>query len=285
MVGTGQSGRQIAEDLHLAGRRGAPRGRQRPALRAASTAAATSSTWLHDMGYYEHAGRTSTRCSEGVRAQANHYVTGRDGGRDIDLRAFARDGMTLYGRLTRPRGRRRLRFGADLTREPRPRRRRRREHQRHASTSTSPPSGIDAPAEERYAPVWEPRGRARSSLDLGGRRHHHGRLVASASRRTTAGSRCPVFDGRGYPGAPPRRHRRARPATSSACRGCRRGAPAGSSGSPTTPSSSPGRSSRHARSSPPDAGTTTPWVRTAARRPSSTMPTESTSMTTASTRP
>ena len=38
--------------------------------------------------------------TEAVRHKTNHYVTGRDGGRDIDLRAFARDGMVLPGRLT-----------------------------------------------------------------------------------------------------------------------------------------------------------------------------------------
>jgi putative flavoprotein involved in K+ transport len=34
-----------------------------------------------------------------VRRKANHYLTGRDGGRDIDLRRFALEGMRLYGRL------------------------------------------------------------------------------------------------------------------------------------------------------------------------------------------
>ena len=36
---------------------------------------------------------------EGVRDNTNHYVTGRDGGRDIDLRKSAAEGMQLYGRL------------------------------------------------------------------------------------------------------------------------------------------------------------------------------------------
>ena len=36
----------------------------------------------------------------GVRRNANHYVTGRDGGRDIDLRKFAAEGMRLYGHVT-----------------------------------------------------------------------------------------------------------------------------------------------------------------------------------------
>ena len=35
----------------------------------------------------------------GVREKTNHYVTGRDGGRDIDLRKFALEGMKLYGRF------------------------------------------------------------------------------------------------------------------------------------------------------------------------------------------
>ena len=56
----------------------------RRALRAA-IAARTWSTGCHLMGYYdlpvhEHPLR------EGVRDKTNHYVTGRDGGRDIDLR-------------------------------------------------------------------------------------------------------------------------------------------------------------------------------------------------------
>jgi len=97
VVGSGQSGAQIAEDLHLAGRKvhlavgNAPRCarfyRGRDVV-----------TWLADMGYYdmsvdEHPLR------EGVRDNTNHYVTGRDGGRDIDLRKFALEGMQLYGVL------------------------------------------------------------------------------------------------------------------------------------------------------------------------------------------
>jgi putative flavoprotein involved in K+ transport len=35
-----------------------------------------------------------------VRDNTNHYVTGRDGGRDIDLRRFALEGMQLYGLLS-----------------------------------------------------------------------------------------------------------------------------------------------------------------------------------------
>ena len=102
VVGTGQSGCQIAEDLHLAGRRvhlavgGAPRTARR--YRGRDVVA-----WLEDMGYYslpvhEHP------LKDRVRAKANHYVTGRDGGRDIDLRQRALEGMRLHGRLVGLRG-------------------------------------------------------------------------------------------------------------------------------------------------------------------------------------
>ncbi|WP_428486187.1 MSMEG_0569 family flavin-dependent oxidoreductase [Rhodopila sp.] len=111
VVGSGQSGCQIAEDLHLDGRKvhlvvgGAPRCprgyRGRDAV-----------DWLADLGQYDlpvdqHPLR------EKVRRKANHYLTGRDGGHDIDLRKFALDGMRLYGRLTDVADGR-LRFANDL---------------------------------------------------------------------------------------------------------------------------------------------------------------------------
>lgn len=97
VVGTGQSGAQIAEDLHLAGREvhlcvgDAPRCARRYRGRDVVT-------WLEEMGHYdlpidEHPEGTA------ARKEANHYVTGRDGGHDLDLRAFAAEGMHLHGRL------------------------------------------------------------------------------------------------------------------------------------------------------------------------------------------
>ncbi|GLK73148.1 MSMEG_0569 family flavin-dependent oxidoreductase [Ancylobacter dichloromethanicus] len=97
VVGSGQSGAQIAEDLHLAGRKvhlavgNAPRCarfyRGRDVV-----------TWLADMGYYDMPVEQHP-LREGVRDNTNHYVTGRDGGRDIDLRKFALEGMELHGVL------------------------------------------------------------------------------------------------------------------------------------------------------------------------------------------
>ncbi|MEJ5913634.1 NAD(P)-binding domain-containing protein [Pseudokineococcus sp. 1T1Z-3] len=99
VVGSGQSGAQVAEDLLLAGRQvhlslgSAPRVARR--YRGRDCVA-----WLADMGVYD-AGVGTTAGGLAKRESTNHYVTGRDGGRDIDLRAHARDrGLRLHGRLT-----------------------------------------------------------------------------------------------------------------------------------------------------------------------------------------
>jgi putative flavoprotein involved in K+ transport len=95
VVGTGQSGCQIAEDLLLAGRKvhlsvgNAPRCARR--YRGKDVV-----EWLHDMGHYELS-VDEHPSKEQVRSKTNHYVTGRDGGRDIDLRDFALRGVSLYG--------------------------------------------------------------------------------------------------------------------------------------------------------------------------------------------
>ncbi len=97
VVGTGQSGCQIAEDLHLAGKQvhlcvgGAPRSPRR--YRGKDVV-----DWLDQMGYYDLSIDQHPQ-KDKVRTNANHYVTGRDGGRDIDLRQFALEGMQLHGRL------------------------------------------------------------------------------------------------------------------------------------------------------------------------------------------
>ncbi|MCU1691443.1 MAG: monooxygenase [Frankiales bacterium] len=152
VVGSGQSGAQIAEDLHLAGRRvhlclgDAPRVARR--YRGKDVVA-----WLDEIGYYATtADQRTTR--DGEAARANHYVTGRDGGRDIDLRAFARDGMQLYGQLTGLTDGQ-LRFRSDL----------RRSLDSADETSEAvkdlvdkfvAEQGLDVPTEPRYVPVWQP---------------------------------------------------------------------------------------------------------------------------------
>ncbi len=161
VVGSGQSGAQIAEDLHLEGRRvvlavgGAPRVAR--FYRGRDCVA-----WLHDMGHCdrpvgEHPAGAATR------DKTNHYVTGRDGGRDIDLRAFARDGMELYGRLLDVRGEQMvfaptLRSSLDAADRV-------SEGIKDAIDKYIEQHDIDAPAERRYVPVWAPEAE-RTELDL-----------------------------------------------------------------------------------------------------------------------
>ncbi len=97
VIGTGQSGSQIAEDLHLEGRKvhlcvgSAPRVNRR--YRGKDVV-----NWLNEMDYYQ---MTIDKHPEGDNAPhaTNHYVTGRDGGRDLNLRVFAEQGMQLYGKM------------------------------------------------------------------------------------------------------------------------------------------------------------------------------------------
>ena len=193
VVGTGQSGCQIAEDLHLARRRvhlcvgSAPRTarwyRGRDVVE-----------WLDSMGHYampihEHP------LKERVRAKANHYVTGRDGGRDIDLRKFALEGMRLYGRLADIRGAL-LEFGADLKTNL---------DRADASAQAIKDSidkyiaaaGIEAPAEAPYRPLWEPADEPRS-LDC--KAAGVSAIVWSTGFRSDfSWIEIPIFSGRGYP--------------------------------------------------------------------------------------
>jgi putative flavoprotein involved in K+ transport len=152
VVGTGQSGSQIAEDLHLAGRQtylcvgNAPRVarfyRGRDVVE-----------WLDLMGYYdmpvsEHPLR------EGVRDKTNHYVTGRDGGHEIDLRMMAMQGMELFGVLQDIDGDEILCAedleknldSADATSE----------NIKQRIDAFIAKNDFDAPVESGYVPVWRP---------------------------------------------------------------------------------------------------------------------------------
>jgi len=97
VVGSGQSGAQIAEDLHLAGRKVVLAVGDAPRC-ARFYRGRDVVDWLADMGYYEMPVQDHP-LREGVRDNTNHYVTGRDGGRDIDLRRFAAEGMRLVSLL------------------------------------------------------------------------------------------------------------------------------------------------------------------------------------------
>jgi putative flavoprotein involved in K+ transport len=193
VVGSGQSGCQIAEDLHLAGRKvhlvtgSAPRCprfyRGRDAV-----------DWLSDLGQYDlpveqHA------LKEKVRKNANHYLTGRDGGRDIDLRQFAKDGMKLYGRLTdiSSEG---MQFKDDLIK-----------NLDAADTVYNgicalidrhiEAAGIDAPAGAHYQPVWQPDSQPEILDPLAS--GVTSIVWSTGFRSDWSFVELPIFDGTGYP--------------------------------------------------------------------------------------
>ena len=152
VVGTGQSGAQIAEDLHLAGRQVHLAVGSAPRV-ARSYRGRDCMTWLADMGLYD---KPAAEYPGGKAAieKTNHYVTGRDGGRDIDLRRFAAEGMKLYGTLV---------DGHDTALQFAPTLRHALDHADAVYNSIC--ADIDAhidragiPAEEptRYVPVWAP---------------------------------------------------------------------------------------------------------------------------------
>lgn len=161
VVGSGQSGSQIAEDLHLAGRQvhlavgDAPRCarfyRGRDVV-----------DWLADMNYYDMPVHQHP-LREGVRDNTNHYVTGRDGGRDIDLRKFALEGMQLHGLLAGL-------DGGVMQFEPGLSAALDRADQVYNGINASidkyiAAQGIEAPPPSVYEPVWQPDGEQRT-LDL-----------------------------------------------------------------------------------------------------------------------
>ncbi len=131
-----------------------------------------------------------------MRDNTNHYVTGRDGGRDIDLRRFAREGMQLFGRLNGLQGST-LQFAADVA------------GKLDAADAVYnrinasidkyiAEQGIEAPPGAVYVPVWSPDAETRE-LELAGSG------IASiiwciGFQPDFSWVQVPVFSGSGYPG-------------------------------------------------------------------------------------
>lgn len=161
VVGTGQSGAQIAEDLHLAGRQVHLAVGNAPRV-ARFYRGRDCMTWLADMGLYD---RPAAEYPGGKAAieKTNHYVTGRDGGRDIDLRRFATEGMKLYGTLV---------GGHDTAVQFAPTLRHALDHADAVYNSICADidayidaTGATAGPPGRYTPVWQPETEA-TALDL-----------------------------------------------------------------------------------------------------------------------
>jgi len=192
VVGSGQSGCQIAEDLHLAGRKvhlvtgNAPRCarfyRGRDVV-----------DWLSDIGQYditvEKDGMTKKK------HDTNHYLTGRDGGRDIDLRKFVLEGMALYGRMSGVAAGRMLfepNLKANLDGADRVYNGINALIDRHIAENN-----IEAPPGSVYEPLWQPETEA-GELDL---RAEGITSVIWATGFTPDWSfvGLPIFDGNAYP--------------------------------------------------------------------------------------
>jgi len=152
--------------------------------------------WLDRMGYYampieEHADPKL------VRTKTNHYLTGRDGGRDIDLRKRALEGLQLHGRLL-DLAPGQIRFAPDLAANL---------DQadavycriRASIDAFIAQGGLDAPEEPAYSACWQPGpGHDATPLDLGAE------PLAAVIWCTGYGAdfgwiEVPVFDGSGYP--------------------------------------------------------------------------------------
>jgi putative flavoprotein involved in K+ transport len=193
VIGSGQSGCQIAEDLHLAGRKvhlavgSAPRCprvyRGRDAVE-----------WLDDLGQYDLPVDQHS-LKEKVRKNANHYLTGRDGGRDIDLRKFALEGMSLYGRLKDIQNGT-LIFGDDLA--------------KNLDNADQVYNGIckliddhiarnaiEAPASPHYAPLWQP---TEVPAELDPAKSGISAVIWTTGFKSDwSWVHLPIFDGAGYP--------------------------------------------------------------------------------------
>lgn len=101
VVGSGQSGAQIMEDLFDAGRKvflSVSKAGRRPRRYRGKD----SSWWNNEMGGFDKT--VDDVASLSVRFGTSSHTSGTKGGHNIYLRAFARDGVTLLGRFTRADG-------------------------------------------------------------------------------------------------------------------------------------------------------------------------------------
>ncbi len=194
VIGTGQSGCQIAEDLHLAGKQvylsvgSAPRSPRQ--YRGKDVV-----DWLDQMGYYDLSVDEHTQ-GEQVRTKTNHYVTGRDGGREINLRNFALEGMQLFGKLKQisvntlafePNLKQNL-DQADAVAES----------IKRTIDQFIEKNQIQAPTEAPYNPAWEPR---EELLSLDYEATNIGTVIwCTGYESDFRWIEIPVFDGKGYPG-------------------------------------------------------------------------------------
>jgi len=193
VVGSGQSGCQIAEDLHLEGKKvhlcvgNAPKSPRK--YRGKDVV-----EWLDQMSYYD---KTIDTFEDPVatRNKVNHYVTGRDGGREIDLRVFANEGMKLYGLFNDVKDGK-IYFGDNLKQDL--------DNADKAAQNIKDridefivANKIEAPKEPGYLPPWEPTEDI-NSIDI--KSANIGAVIWCIGYKTNySWLNLPLFDKKGYP--------------------------------------------------------------------------------------
>jgi putative flavoprotein involved in K+ transport len=200
VVGSGQSGAQIAEDLMDAGREvhlavsmcpGAPR-----RYRGRDCIWWLMQAYLHGAEVGVHFPTVGDLPTPAARFACNPIVSGKDGGHDLNLRRFVRRGAHLYGQLESISGAT-ARFSGDLAERLRFADTKFDEEFRPLFDAYIAAAGIDAPPDDRPPPDdFEPATSTELDLDRAG----VGSVVWATGYRLDFGwVDLPVLDQWGYP--------------------------------------------------------------------------------------
>jgi putative flavoprotein involved in K+ transport len=193
VVGSGQSGCQVAEDLFGAGREVhlcvGSAGREQRRYRGRDALEWAELTGFMDLTVDEHAkGRA-------IRFKPHPHLSGRDGGRTIDLRRMALDGVQLHGRLTDAEGTR-VHFADDLAENLDAIDKACREDLAEVDEFIAK-NGLDAPESDPQTFIWQPTPEP-ATLDL--KRAGIGSVVyGTGFHPDFRWIDLPLFDDRGYP--------------------------------------------------------------------------------------
>jgi putative flavoprotein involved in K+ transport len=200
VVGTGQSGTQIAEELQQAGRAvhlavsscpGVPR-----RYRGRDVIWWLLQTFLHGDEVGVHFPTVDELPSPAARFGCFPHLSGKDGGHEISLRRLARQGVRLYGRLESAIGRR-VRFSDDLPERLAAVDKPFEEEFRPMFDAYIAAAGIEAPADDRPpADDFVPASRSELDLDAAG----IGTVIWATGYQLDFGwVDLPVLDEWGYP--------------------------------------------------------------------------------------
>jgi putative flavoprotein involved in K+ transport len=203
VVGSGQSGVQIAEELHEAGRQVflsvGSAGRAPRRYRGSDFFRWLVALATQGEAYGVPLPTVDTLADPRMRQAGNPQLSGHGGGHDMDLRAFAASGMTLLGRIQAADGSR-LELAQDLAANVAWADRFFDERFRPAVDTYIERAGIDAPPDDRVPVAFEPPQPADLDLEAAGISTV---LWTTGYRLDYGWIDLPIFDEQGFP-----RHRR-----------------------------------------------------------------------------